>query len=76
VNGSRSDVELAAKAAFVEAKTDPRAMTRAILRRPLASLPLLTAPLKQAVLGADYMTRVFGIRATRRRPRRCSRGFP
>jgi ketosteroid isomerase-like protein len=35
------------------AKTDPRAMTRAILRRPLASLPLLTAPLKQAVLGAD-----------------------
>jgi hypothetical protein len=30
------------------ARTDPRALARAILRRPLAALPLLTAPLRQA----------------------------
>lgn len=35
------------------AKTDPRALAATIARHPLASLPLLTAPLKQAVIGVD-----------------------
>jgi len=34
------------------AKTDPRALARVILRRPLAALPLLTAPLRQAAVRA------------------------
>jgi hypothetical protein len=35
------------------AKTDPGALAAMIARHPLASLPLLTAPVAQAVLGAD-----------------------
>lgn len=35
------------------AKTDPRALAAMIARHPLASMPLLVAPLRQAVVGAD-----------------------